>query len=178
MDTSEYIICPSITVWSIFIINIFFNYISMITVGINIFQYNSYGYNRYGELMPYYRFIFSSLLINFLIELVASILVSLSFEKKNKRFYIIGLIMTLVFAIYMTVYFIITWVQDYKSISLRYRDQMKVPLALNRIIQILIEWSKFGVLMLYFNKIKSAFNNSESSQGLISDFPNQIQPNE
>ena len=178
MDTSEHIICPSITVWMIFLFNIYFNYYFIFSIGGIIFQKDS---DSKDIDMPSFRFMFSSLLINFFIELVASILVSLSFEKKNKRFYIIGLIMILVFDILMTIYIIISWIKFYKIFSLllgKESKELNVPLALNRIFLLLINWIKFGVLMLYFNKVKSSLNNSDSSQGLISDFPNQIQPNE
>ena len=39
----------------------------------------------------------------------------MSFEKKIQRFYTIGLIMTVVFDVYMTVYFIIYCTKNYNS---------------------------------------------------------------
>ena len=82
MDTSEKIICPVITVWVLFIANLLFNYLKMFAIIISIFVRGGI------DLLEtsYNKFEFSSLLINFLIELTASILISLSFEKKNNLF--------------------------------------------------------------------------------------------
>ena len=91
MNTSRKLICPIIAVWVIFILNLFINYFYFITLKQNIFDFheNYYGYIRYNGYNRYsgYRgFIFFSFLINFSIELAASIFISLSFEKKNNVF--------------------------------------------------------------------------------------------
>ena len=177
MDTSEKIICPAITVWVLFIANLFFNYLKMIAI---IFS-SIFDYRKYALETSYEKFEFSSLLINCLIELIVSILVSLSFEKKKQRLYLIGLIMSLIFAIYMTISFIIACVREYKNISSYdnyYTKTEKGIFIFNEIFQILMNWSQFGVLILYFNKVKQSFNKSYLNPVLITDFPNQIQPSE
>ena len=90
MDTSRKIICPIITVWVIFILNLFLNYIYLINIRPNIFDFHEnyyyYLFRRYDEnsrYSGYNGFIFFSFLINFSIELAASIFISLSFEKKK-----------------------------------------------------------------------------------------------
>ena len=183
MDTSRKIICPIITVWVIFILNLFLNYFYVFTFRENIFDIKNkyYIHDRYSRYSGYNGFAFFSLLINCLIELIASILVSLSFEKKKQRLYLIGLIMSLIFAIYMTISFIIACVREYKNISSYdnyYTKTEKGIFIFNEIFQILMNWSQFGVLILYFNKVKQSFNKSYLNPVLITDFPNQIQPSE
>ena len=183
MNTSRKLICPIIAVWVIFILNLFINYFYFITLKQNIFDFheNYYGYIRYNGYNRYsgYRgFIFFSLLINFLIELTASILISLSFEKKKQRLYLIGLIMSLIFCIYMTIFYIIAFINEYKNIINYYRETEKRLFIFNNIFQILLQWSQFGVLIIYFNKVKQSFNQSYLNPVLITDFPNQIQPRE
>ena len=72
MDTSEKIICPSFTVWIIFITNLVLFYSNLIN-----------GNYIYYEYYKYSAFQFFSLLINCIIELISSVLVTISFEKKN-----------------------------------------------------------------------------------------------
>ena len=175
MDTSEKIICPAITVWVLFIANLFFNYLKMIAI---IFS-SIFDYRKYALETSYEKFEFSSLLINCLIELIVSILVSLSFEKKKQRLYLIGLIMSLIFAIYMTIFFIIACVREYKNISKYYYyrpddnyGELKATIIFNNIFQILMNWSQFGVLILYFNKVKSSFNLLNLSSNFIDNVNN------
>ena len=174
MDTSEKIICPVITVWVLFIANLFFYYLKMLVAIISIFVGGGKGFLE----ASYEKFEFFSLLINFLIELTASILVSLSFEKKKQRLYLIGLIMSLIFCIYMTIFYIIAFINEYKNIINYYRETEKRLFIFNNIFQILLQWSQFGVLIIYFNKVKQSFNQSYLNPVLITDFPNQIQPRE
>ena len=175
MDTSEKIICPVITVWVLFIANLFFYYLKMLVAIISIFVGGGKGFLE----ASYEKFEFFSLLINFLIELTASILVSLSFEKKKQRLYLIGLIMSLIFDIYMTIFFIISFMREYKNIinyyteyyfnSSIYREMIATSIFTN-LFQMLMQWSQFGVLMIYLSKVKQSFNQSDLSPGLV-DIP-------
>ena len=182
MDTSRKIICPIITVWVIFILNLFLNYIYLINIRPNIFDFHEnyyyYYFRRYDEnsrYSGYNGFIFFSFLINFSIELAASIFISLSFEKKKQRLYIIGLIMSLIFGLYMTTLRTIFLIKNYKYYD---TEPEKGLFIFNNIFKILLQWSQFGVLIIYFNKVKQSFNQSYLNPVLITDFPNQIQQKE
>jgi len=147
MDTSEKIMCPTFTVWIIFITNLVLFYSNLIN--------GEYIYYKYYK---YYPFQFFSLLINCIIELIASILVTISFEKKKYCLYLSGLIMSLIFDIFMTIIIII----------IIYRKTFLI----NDILLILIEWSLFTVLMIYNKRVKLLFKETNS---FLNDFPNEIQ---
>ena len=167
MNTNGKIVCPTVTVWVVFIINFFFNYVNAIfsITPLNIYRY-IYSEDQFSG---FNGFIFFSLLINCLIHLAASILVTMSFEKKSQRFYTIGLIMTVILDIYMTVYFITYCVKSYNSY---YYYKLRGRYIFDTIFQILMQWSQFGILMLYLNKVKSSFSNSYLNSGLVSDSSN------
>ena len=208
MDTSGNLKCPAITVWVLFTLNIFLNYQNILVIGIIFYsniikltytkidinnKYNNYNndkynnyYNFYGNMESYINFIFSSLIINCVIELIASILVSLSLEMRKFRLYLIGLIMSLIFDIYMTTYIIISSSKEFE-IFFKYEDiynqaglkfKGKGSYIFNIIFQILIQWIQSVVLIIYFKKVKQSFNKSYLNPVLITDVPNQIQPSE
>ena len=156
MDTSEKIMCPTFTVWIIFITNLVLFYSNLIN--------GEYIYYKYYK---YYPFRFFSLLINCIIELIASILVTISFEKKKYCLYLSGLIMSLIFDIFMTIFIII--------ISIRiYDDYYAGYFIISRIFVILIEWSLFTVLMIYNKRVKSLFNKSYLYPSFLNGFQNEI----
>ena len=87
--------------------------------------------------------------------------------------------MSLIFGIYMTIFFIIAFIRDYKIIFQYYKDyyfngsnfrEMIATSIFNYLFQILVQWSQFGVLMIYFSKVKQSFNQSDLSPGLV-DIP-------
>ena len=148
MDSSEKIICPTITVWVVFVANLvsFYSYLII----------SDRLYYRFYK----YAFEFFSLLINCLIELISSILVTISFEKKKYCFYLSGLIMSLIFDIFMTIFIIIIYSRDILIIS--------------GILLIIIEWSLFTVLMIYNKRVKSLFNKSYLYPSFLNGFQNEI----
>ena len=154
MDSSEKIMCPTITVWIVFVVNLVSFYSIFI---VDDYDYD-YRYYRYYGYYRYYAFEFFSSIINFLIELIASILVTISFEKKKYCLYLSGLIMSLIFDIFMTIIIII----------IIYRKTFLI----NDILLILIEWSLFTVLMIYNKRVKLLFKETNS---FLNDFPNEIQ---
>ena len=149
MDTSEKIMCPTFTVWIIFITNLVLFYSNLIN--------GEYIYYKYYK---YYPFQFFSLLINCIIELIASILVTISFEKKKYCLYLSGLIMSLIFDIFMTIFIIIIYSRDILIIS--------------GILLIIIEWSLFTVLMIYNKRVKSLFNKSYLYPSFLNGFQNEV----
>ena len=148
MDSSEKIMCPTITVWVVFVANLvsFYSYLII----------SDRLYYRFYK----YAFEFFSLLINCLIELISSILVTISFEKKKYCFYLSGLIMSLIFDIFMTIFIIIIYSRDILIIS--------------GILLIIIEWSLFTVLMIYNKRVKSLFNKSYLYPSFLNGFQNEI----
>ena len=166
MNANGKIVCPTVTVWVVFILNFFFHYYKYIAI-LSIKPIDRS--NSITDIFSGFNgFLFFSLLINCLIHLAASILVTMSFEKKIQRFYTIGLIMTVVFDVYMTVYFIIYCTKNYNSPKIK----LKGIFIFDTIFQILMQWSQFGILMLYLNKVKSSFSNSYLNSGLVSDSSN------
>ena len=160
MDNSQKIICPIITVWILLALNclLFYSYLIYIFSIIKGFD----------GLDGYTWFIILSLLINFLIELIASILVTISFENKKFRLYLIGLIMSLVFDIYITVYIFVVG-------EGRYYYRGKIRITFNTVLLALIEWTIFIVLIIYYKRVKSLFNKTYLNPSLINDFPSEIQ---
>ena len=120
----------------------------------------SYRYDRFDSFSSHESFAFFSLLINFLIEVIASILVTISFENKKFRLYFIGLIMSLVFDIYITVYIFVGEEEFY------YRRSKRL---FNANLIALIEWTYFVVLMIYYKRVKALFNKSYLNPNLIND---------
>ena len=153
MDSSEKMMCPTITVWIVFVVNLVLFY--------SIFIMGDYRYYRYYRI--YYVFQFFLLIINCLIELISSILVTISFEKKKYCLYLSGLIMSLIFDIFMTIFIIM---------SIIYRE----ILIISDILLILIEWSLFTVLMIYNKRVKSLFNKSYLYPSFLNGFQNEITP--
>ena len=153
MDSSQKIICPIITCWVLLALNCFLFYFQLI---INI----GYRYEIFDSFRSYEWFVFFSLLINFLLEVIASILVTISFENKKFRLYFIGLIMSLVFDIYITVYIFVGEDVFY------YRSSRRI---FNAILIALIEWTFFVVLMIYYKRVKALFNKSYINSNLIND---------
>ena len=153
MDSSQKIICPIITCWVLLALNCFLFYFQLI---INI----DYRYEIFDSFSSYEWFVFFSLLINFLLEVIASILVTISFENKKFRLYFIGLIMSLVFDIYITVYI---FVGEDVFYYIRRRG------IFNAILIALIEWTFFVVLMIYYKRVKALFNKSYINSNLIND---------
>ena len=151
MDSSEKMMCPTITVWIVFVVNLVLFY--------SIFIMGDYRYYRYYRI--YYVFQFFLLIINCLIELISSILVTISFEKKKYCLYLSGLIMSLIFDIFMTIFIIM---------SIIYRE----ILIISDILLILIEWSLFTVLMIYNKRVKSLFNKSYIYPSFLNGFQNEI----
>ena len=150
MDSSEKIMCPTITVWIVFVVNLVLFY--------SIFIMGDYRYYRFYRF--YYVFQFFLLIINCLIELISSILVTISFEKKKYCLYLSGLIMSLIFDIFMTIFIIIIYSRDILIIS--------------GILLIIIEWSLFTVLMIYNKRVKSLFNKSYLYPSFLNGFQNEI----
>ena len=165
MDNSGKIMCPTITVWIIFMVNFSLYYYGIIDLNYD---------NIPDKTDGYFWFLFFSLIIISLIELIASILVTISLETKNQRLYLIGLIMILIFDVLFTIYIIIISINSYGKIQ-SYKEYPKKGIFIfNIIIQILMEWSQFGVLIAYFKKVKLSFNQSYLNPGFISGSPNQI----
>ena len=98
-----------------------------------------------------------SLIIDFVGSLVASTFVTLSFEKTKYCFYKTGLIIILVMAIPMTV--ILSSVIDHPII----------------IALIAVEWSQAIVLIIYNNRVKKRFSESELKNNLNNNSPQAIQ---
>ena len=107
-------------------------------------------------------------LIPFKIELISSILVTISFEKKKYCLYLSGLIMSLIFDIFMTIFIIIHIIIDYYYYNAIF--------LISRILLILIEWSLFTVLMIYNKRVKSLFNKSYLYPSFLNGFQNEITP--
>ena len=136
---------------------------------------------------------YSSLIINCIIEFTSSILVTLSLEMQNKRLYLIGIILSLIFNIYMTIYFSAVGAHDYKLLFNTENPTVKYPdfrggkgaFIFNMIFHILIQWIQSGVLIAYFNKVKSSFNKpylnpvfTQDSPDLIADYKNTTEEGE
>ena len=148
MNSSEKIMCPTITVWVVFVMNLI-SYYSYLII-------EDYIYYRFYK----YAFIFFSLLINCLIELISSILVTISFERKKYCLYLSGLIMSLIFDIFITIFIIIIYIKEILSIKF--------------VLLILIEWSLFTVLMIYNKRVKSLFNKSYLYPSFLDGFQNEL----
>ena len=142
MDNSENIKCPMFTVWIIFVSNIFF--------------IDSYINVRF--LKRDILFIIA-LIIIILIDLMASIFVTISFEKNKFCFYLTGLIMASISSILMTIVIIMT------------RENILII-----IYRIIIEWSQLIVLLIYMKNVRLSFTNSHLNDNLISEFPKETLP--
>ena len=178
MVNSGKIMCPTITVWIIFMVNFTLYYYGIIDFNYGILHEKTDGS---------FWFLFFSLIIISLIELIASILVTISLETKNQCLYLIGLIMILIFDVLFTIYIIMIGIKSYDNIDnidnfnniKSYKEYPKNGIFIfNIIVQILIEWSQFGVLIAYFNKVKLSFNQSYLNPGFITGLPNQMLPSE
>ena len=150
MNSSEKIMCPTITVWVVFIANL-----------VSFYSYLIINDRLYYRIYKY-AFEFFSLLINCLIELISSILVTISFEKKKYCLYLSGLIMSLIFDIFMTIFIIIKIIYS------------RGYFLISGILLILIEWSLFTVLMIYNKRVKSLFNKSYLYPSFLNGFQNDI----
>ena len=192
MDSSKNIKCPIITVWFLFTFNFFFNYFNVFFLGSN--SHSKKGiYDFYMSLSEgYIKFAFFSLIINCVIELIASIIVTYSFKTKKNLLYIIGLIISIIFDICMTTYIIIIFKEQYYYLFGRFENipdfyknnknivRYKRKFIFNMISHIVIQWSQPGVLIAYYNKVKTSFDQPDLSPVLINDYdcPSQITPTE
>ena len=164
MNNSGKIICPTITVWIIFIINFILIYYLLFFKDEISEEQNK---QKSPKEIRFDRFETSSLIINFIIELTASILVTISFENKKFLFYLIGIFMSLIFEIYTTTYIVIKKMNDSGN---------KTPEGIfNMIIEILIEWSQLTVLIIYYKRVKSSFNISYLNPNLVNNNDNEIE---
>ena len=190
MDSSKNIKCPIITVWFLFTFNFFYNYINVFFLGSNLNTKKGI-FNFYFSLSEgYIKFAFFSLIINCVIELIASIIVTISFKTKKSRLYIIGFIISLIFVICMTTYIIIIFKEQYYNLFGQFENnpdfyknnkniiRYKRKFIFNMIFHLLIQWSQPGIFIVYYNKVKTSFDQPDLSPVLINDCPSQITPTE
>jgi len=140
--------------------------------------------------IKFYKIINFYKLINCIIELIASIIVTHSFKTKKKSLYIIGLIISIIFDICMTTYIIIIFKEQYYNLFGRFENipdfdkniknivRIRRKFIFNMIFHILIQWIQPGVLIAYYNKVKTSFDQPDLSPVLIDDCPSQITPTE
>ena len=150
------IICPIIIIWFIFILN-FVLIIPIYILEDYIYLIND---NKNYKYYKYVKFEIFLLIIIFLIQLFASLLVTFSFEKKKFSLYSSGLMISLLFDLFITIFFII-----YFTNFIIIRERI-FPLFKN-IFDIVIEWCQFLVLIIYYKKVKSSFNKSYLKSSLI-----------
>ena len=149
MDNPEKIKCPIITVWIIFILNIFYTDSHIL-------------YDNHRNTFSRFYIIFTTILIiTILIDLIGCIFITISFENNKYSFYLTGLIVIIVFNVLMTSVIIL-----YGSRSFLIFD----------ILQIIADWSQLIVLLVYNKRVKSSFKNSHLNDNLIKEFPKEVQP--
>ena len=122
----------------------------------------------------------AAIIIDDIGTLISSIFITISFQKNKYCLYKNGFIIALVLAIPMTI-FLSTALGKYSNNDRYYDpydnyDKYKSRYIPMVIIAIAIEWSQFIVQMLYNNKIKSSFLDSELNFNLINNAPQEIQP--
>ena len=147
----DIIICPIISAWVSFTFKIIID-IAFFILALDGLKKLREKYNGY----------YAALIIDITGSLVASILVTLSFQKNNYCLYKIGFIIALVLAISTTI-IISTFLGSYIVLPV-----LIVPAG--------IEWSLFIVQMLYNNKTKSSFLESEFNFNFLNNAPQAIQP--
>jgi len=154
MENSEKIKCPMFAVWINFVLNFFI-------IDFHIFEKYD---NDKGDkkVSPLYIILLCLLIILIIIQLIASILITLSFEKNKYSFYLTGLIISLVFSAFMTG-IIIKFVQEYIII---------------KICLIITEWGQLVVLLLYNNLVRKSFKNYNLNNNLINGggHPKPLEP--
>ena len=163
MENPEKIKCPILTVWIIFALNIYF-------IDTHIFFYyngidNKDKDNKYNDIIykiipRFFPLFFTLFLVILLIGLIGSIFITISFEKNKYSFYLVGLIMTSIFSLLMSI-MLILFGNGYIVL---------------KIFQISIEWSQLFVLLIYNKRVKSSFKYSHLNDNMISDFPKEAQP--
>ena len=141
------IICPIVGSWVYFIIKLCLD--SYVLIFFVVYSKNIHIY-------------IVSLIIDIIGNLVASIFISISFEKNKYGLYKIGLIIILVLDIIMTILFS-------SSTGILTKNNI-----LPAFILALFEWSQFIVIMIYNNKIKLSFLESGLNLNLLNNAP--IQP--
>ena len=150
MYDSEKIKCPIYTVWIVFILNIYFT--------------NQYILESVADIFGTYIFLFLLLISIISIDLIASILVTLSFEKKKYCFYLTGLIMVSIFNLLMTIAILMYGGNEKRS--------EKISYALLFTAQISMLWSQTIILYIYNKRVKSSFEkHSYLNTNLINELP-------
>ena len=146
------------TVWIVFILNIYFT--------------NHYLLKEsFGKDPLDYALFLPILLTIILIDLIASIFVTVSFENKNYYFYLTGLIMASIFNLLNT---IILLIYDGAKDSENYKKTIRFLIL---IVQIIMIWSQTIILIIYCKSVKSLFNNpSYLNANLINKLPKESQP--
>ena len=158
MENPEKMKCPILTVWIIFSLNIYF-------IDTYIF-YDYHGIARYNNSIfrlprgGFFILFLILLLVIILIGLIGSIFVTISFEKNKYSFYLVGLIMTSIFGLLMSIMLIL------------YGNGVDFI----KVFQVIIEWSQLIVLLIYNKKVKASFKYSHLNDNMINDFPKEAQP--
>ncbi len=160
MESPEKIKCPIFTVWSILILNIYFIDLYILS---DCNGDNKNPCKRRILNIPYggfYTLFLILLLIIILIDLIGTIFVTISFEKNKYSFYLVGLIMTSIFSLIMTIMLILFGNRN---------NALKI-------FQAIVECSQIFVLLIYNKRVKSSFKYSHLNDNMISDFPKEAQP--
>ena len=140
MENSEKIKCPMFAVWVNFLLNFYI-------MDFHILE--KYDHDKRDKKL--YIILVTLLIILIIIQLIASILITLSFEKNKYSFYLTGLIMSSVFSAFMTG-IIIKFVYEYLII---------------KICLIITEWGQLVALLLYNNLVRKSFKNYNLNNNLI-----------
>ena len=140
MENSEKIKCPMFAVWVNFLLNFYI-------MDFHILE--KYDHDKRDKKL--YIILVTLLIILIIIQLIASILITLSFEKNKYSFYLTGLIMSSVFSAFMTG-IIIKFVYEYLII---------------KIYLIITEWGQLVALLLYNNLVRKSFKNYNLNNNLI-----------
>lgn len=140
MENSEKIKCPMFAVWINFLLSFYI-------MDYHIFE--KYEHDKRDKKL--YIILVTLLLILIVVHLIASILITLSFEKNKYSFYLTGLIMSTVFNAFMTG-IILMFIKEHTII---------------KICLIITEWSQLVVLLLYNKLVRKSFKNYNLNNNLI-----------
>ena len=134
------VICPIVTVWSLFFVNL------MIISNRNLlYKFNYYSLEAFRSV--FFLFIIISLL-------AIGIVITLSIERRKYRLYFIGFIMSIIFEAIVTIGLIILFIGN------------KAKYWYLFLILLLIEWSLFIVLLSYKKTVLENSQISEINQGI------------